>query len=151
MEYLELNTDSVSTQIISRDRHALLLNELALIGCSLEKFATQIRLSGRAEIKEISEGFSRGQKGSSAMAWKKNPVKCENICGISRLLRSYSQAAMENVALWECRDISQSSVERIVFPDAFGLLYYSLKGMNSILNNLVLQQLLVQGNNRSIL
>ena len=122
---LKLELETVATQIIPRDRHAYLMNSLALLGGCLERLALELRHLQRSEVGEVTEGFSKGQKGSSAMPHKKNPISAENICGASRLLRAYAQASMENIALWHERDISHSSVERVIFPDAFILADYA--------------------------
>ncbi|MBN2242021.1 MAG: adenylosuccinate lyase [Acidobacteria bacterium] len=126
----------VSTQTLQRDRHAELLSTIAIIGCSLDKFATEIRHLQRTEVREAEEPFAGGQKGSSAMPHKRNPVKCEQVSGLSRLLRGYALAAMENVALWHERDISHSSAERVILPDATGVLTYMLRAMTKIIGNL---------------
>lgn len=123
---LGLRPAPVSTQILQRDRHAEFMNVLALCGCSLEKFATEIRHLQKTEVLEVEESFSKGQKGSSAMPHKRNPITCERIAGLSRVLRGNALAAMENVALWHERDITHSSVERIVIPDSCILLDYML-------------------------
>lgn len=134
---LGLKPEEMATQVVSRDRHAELVSTLALIGASLEKIAVEIRHLQRTEVREVEEPFSPGQKGSSAMPHKRNPVGAENISGLSRLLRSYAQAAFENVALWHERDISHSSVERVILPDAFILLDYMIDRMGGILADLV--------------
>ncbi len=134
---LNLKPAPVSTQIIQRDRYAQYLTTLALIGSSLEKFATEIRNLQRTEILEAEEYFSKGQKGSSAMPHKRNPVTCEQISGQSRILRANALAAMENVALWHERDISHSSVERIIIPDSTILLDYMLNKFTGIITNLL--------------
>jgi adenylosuccinate lyase len=118
-ERLGLEPEPVSTQILQRDRHAELLSTLALLAASLEKFALEIRHLARTEVDEVAEPFARGQKGSSAMPHKRNPVAAERICGLARVVRSAAHVGLENVALWHERDISHSSAERIVFPDAF--------------------------------
>ncbi|HXH21570.1 MAG TPA: adenylosuccinate lyase [Dehalococcoidia bacterium] len=123
---LGLGVDAVSTQVVSRDRHAHFIQTLALIGASLERFATEIRHLQRSEVGEVEEPFSRGQQGSSSMPHKRNPEKCERVCGLARVLRGNSIAALENVALWHERDISQSSAERIVIPDSCLALDYAL-------------------------
>jgi adenylosuccinate lyase len=123
---LGLTPEPVSTQIIQRDRHAEYLTVLALVGASLDKFATEIRHLQRTEVREVEEPFAEGQKGSSAMPHKRNPVTCEQISGLARLLRSNAQAGLENVALWHERDISHSSVERVILPDGTILLDYLL-------------------------
>jgi adenylosuccinate lyase len=126
----------ISTQTLQRDRHAEFICTIAIIGCSLDKFATEIRHLQRTEVREAEEPFASGQKGSSAMPHKRNPVKCEQVSGLSRLLRGYAVAAMENVALWHERDISHSSAERIILPDATGCLTYMLRAMTKILGKL---------------
>ncbi len=123
---LGLEPDPVSTQIVQRDRHAEYVYALASLGASLERFATEIRHLQRTEVREAEEPFGRGQKGSSAMPHKRNPVICEQICGLARLLRSNLMAALENVALWHERDISHSSVERVILPDSSILAHYLL-------------------------
>jgi adenylosuccinate lyase len=123
---LGLQPEPISTQIIQRDRHAEYLAAIGIVGSSLDKFATEIRHLQRTEVREAEEPFSEGQKGSSAMPHKRNPVSCEQISGLARLLRSNVQAGMENVALWHERDISHSSVERVILPDGTILLDYLL-------------------------
>ena len=134
---LELIPEPVATQIVQRDRHAQFIWTLAMIGTSLEKFATEIRHLQKTDILEVEEPFEKGQKGSSAMPHKRNPVGCENITGLARLLRSNSVAAMENIALWHERDISHSSVERIIIPDSTILLDYMLARFTKIVAGLV--------------
>lgn len=134
---LGLGVDAASTQVVSRDRHAHFLQTLALIGASLERFATEVRHLQRTEVGEVEEPFARGQQGSSSMPHKRNPEKCERICGLARLLRGYAQAGLENVALWHERDISQSSVERVVLPDACLVLDYMLGLFTEIVSGLV--------------
>ncbi|MDD3865466.1 MAG: adenylosuccinate lyase [Candidatus Izemoplasmatales bacterium] len=126
----------VSTQILQRDRHAYYLSVLALIGATLEKIATEIRHLQRTEIKEVSEAFATTQKGSSAMPHKRNPISCENICGLARVLRGYNVSGLEDIALWHERDISHSSVERIVLPDATQLIDYMLNRFANVLDHL---------------
>jgi adenylosuccinate lyase len=116
---LKLKPETVATQVVPRDRHAEVFIALAMIGTGLERLAIELRHLQRSEVAEVTEGFTKGQKGSSAMPHKKNPISAENITGAARLLRSYAQAALEDVALWHERDISHSSVERVIFPDAF--------------------------------
>ncbi|MBP1654653.1 MAG: purB, partial [Bacteroidetes bacterium] len=123
---LGLEPAPVSTQILQRDRHAEFMATLAVIGSSLEKFATEIRHLQKTEVLEAEEYFSKGQKGSSAMPHKRNPITCERIAGLSRVLRGNALAAMENVALWHERDITHSSVERVIIPDSCILLDYML-------------------------
>ncbi len=135
-ERLELKPEPISTQVIQRDRHAEYLALLAIVGASLDKFATEIRHLQRTEVREVEEPFSEGQKGSSAMPHKRNPVACEQVSGLSRLLRSNVQAALENVALWHERDISHSSVERVILPDSTILLDYLLVRFREILEGL---------------
>lgn len=134
---LDLKPAPVSNQIIQRDRHAELMSVLGLIGSTLDKIAVEIRLLQKTETLELSEPFSKGQKGSSAMPHKKNPITCERISGMARLLRSYSQTAMENMPLWHERDISHSSVERVIFPDATTLAHYMLLKMIPLVRNIV--------------
>jgi adenylosuccinate lyase len=133
---LKLKPAPVSNQVLQRDRHAEYLCTLAIIGGSLEKFATEIRNLSRTEIGELSEPFTKGQKGSSAMPHKKNPITCERICGLARILRSNATAALENISLWGERDISHSSVERVIIPDSTILLDYMLVTFSEIVNGL---------------
>ncbi len=126
LEHLDLGREDVSTQVVARDRHAELLGAVALAGAGLERFATEIRHLQRTEVREVEEPFRAGQKGSSAMPHKRNPIVTERITGIARLLRGYAQTGLENVALWHERDISHSSVERVSLPDATILLDYAL-------------------------
>ncbi len=134
---LGLHPAPVSTQILQRDRHAEFMSVIALAGSSLEKFATEIRHLQRTEVLEAEEYFSTGQKGSSAMPHKRNPITCERIVGLSRVLRGNAIAAMEDVALWHERDITHSSVERIVIPDSCILLDYMLSLMTDVLDRLL--------------
>jgi adenylosuccinate lyase len=127
----------VSTQILQRDRHAEFLSTIALTGSSLEKFATEVRHLQRTEVLEAEEYFSKGQKGSSAMPHKRNPITCERIAGLSRVLRGNALAAMENVALWHERDITHSSVERVVIPDSCILLHYMLYLLTDVVDRLI--------------
>ncbi|HOW03200.1 MAG TPA: adenylosuccinate lyase [Caldisericia bacterium] len=133
---LNLKPALVSTQIIQRDVHALLLNIIALIGSSLDKYALEIRNLQRTEVSEVSEPFTAGQKGSSAMPHKKNPIICERICGLARVLRGYSITSLENIPLWHERDISHSSAERIILPDATILLDYMINKFIFVVNDL---------------
>jgi adenylosuccinate lyase len=126
-ERLGLEPDPVSTQIVQRDRHAELLSALALVAASLEKFALEIRHLARTEVAEVAEPFGKGQKGSSAMPHKRNPVVAERICGLARIVRANALVGLENVALWHERDISHSSAERVVIPDSFLALDYMLE------------------------
>ena len=143
---LGLGVEPASTQVIPRDRHADFLSVLALIGSSIERFATEIRHLQRSEVGEVREAFRKGQKGSSAMPHKRNPIGTENLTGVSRLLRGYASAGLENVALWHERDISHSSVERVALPDATNLLHYSLGRMNRIIDNLIIDTDRMQAN-----
>ena len=118
MEALGLAAEDVSTQVVPRDRHAVVLARIAIAGAGLERFATEIRNLQRTEVREVEEPFGAGQKGSSAMPHKRNPILAERLCGLARVLRGYSQVGLENVALWHERDISHSGAERVVIPDA---------------------------------
>jgi adenylosuccinate lyase len=135
---LNLNPEPVATQIVQRDRHAAFMASLGLIASIAEKIATEIRHLQRTEVLELEEPFSKGQRGSSAMPHKKNPILCENICGLARLVRSYTIAAFENIALWHERDISHSSVERIILPDATVTLDFLLNRLLQVLSGLVI-------------
>ncbi len=134
-EKLGINSANISTQTLQRDRHANYMAELALIGTSMEKIAVEIRHLQRTEVRELEEFFRKGQKGSSAMPHKRNPISSENIAGCSRVLRGYMVASYENVPLWHERDISHSSVERIIVPDAIMLLDYMLNRYMRVLEN----------------
>jgi adenylosuccinate lyase len=134
---LGLRPAPVSTQILQRDRHAEFMAVLALIGSSLEKFATEIRHLQKTEVLEAEEYFSKGQKGSSAMPHKRNPITCERIAGLSRVLRGNALASMENVALWHERDITHSSVERVVIPDSCVLLDYMISLFSDVIDKLI--------------
>jgi adenylosuccinate lyase len=134
---LNLRPAPVSTQILQRDRHAEFMAVLAVIGSSLEKFATEIRHLQKTEVLEAEEYFSKGQKGSSAMPHKRNPITCERIAGLSRVLRGNATAAMENVALWHERDITHSSVERVIVPDSCILLDYMISLFTDVLDKLL--------------
>jgi adenylosuccinate lyase len=133
---LELSVEPFATQVVPRDRHAEVLNALALLVSGYERLAVEFRHLQRSEVSEVIEGFSKGQKGSSAMPHKKNPISAENITGLARLMRSYAQAGFENIALWHERDISHSSVERVIFPDAFQLAHYTTKRLNDLVSGL---------------
>jgi adenylosuccinate lyase len=137
---LGLKPAEVSTQVVQRDRHAQYITALALLGSSLEKFATEIRNLQRTEIGEMAEGFAKKQKGSSAMPHKKNPITCERITGIARLLRGYALSAMENIPLWHERDIAHSSVERVIIPDANIIADYGLQKFIDVLQGLVINE-----------
>lgn len=136
MERLELTPETVATQVVQRDRHAFYMACLAGIAGSIERFSVEIRHLQRTEVREAMEGFTAGQKGSSAMPHKKNPILTENLCGLARLVRSYAGACFENVALWHERDISHSSVERVAVPDACIALDFMLKRFNGVVKNL---------------
>lgn len=133
---LGLGIENASTQVIQRDRHAQFVTTLALIGASLEKFATEIRALQKTEVREAEEPFDEGQTGSSAMPHKRNPELCERVTGLARVLRGYAVTSMENVALWHERDISHSSTERIVFPDATLVLDYALNIFTGVMDRL---------------
>ncbi|MDQ3994321.1 MAG: adenylosuccinate lyase [Actinomycetota bacterium] len=136
-EKLGLAAEPVSTQVVPRDRHAELLSSLALTAASLERFATEIRHLARTEVREVAEPFRRGQKGSSAMPHKRNPIVAERICGLARVVRAAAVVGLENVALWHERDISHSSAERVVVPDAFLALDYMLDRFAWLMDGLV--------------
>jgi adenylosuccinate lyase len=136
---LGLHADPVSTQIVQRDRHAALLTAIAILGGSLERFATEIRNLQHTEIGEVQEPFRSGQKGSSAMPHKRNPILSERIAGLARLLRGYAQTALENQPLWHERDISHSSAERVVLPDATTLLDYMLVRMTGLIEGVAVR------------
>lgn len=133
---LGLRPARISTQIIARDYHAYFMQSLALIASVIEQFATEIRHLQRTEVLEVEEGFGKNQKGSSAMPHKKNPVLSENLCGLARVVRANSIAALENIPLWHERDISHSSAERIIFPDSLTLIDFMLSRFNGIVQNL---------------
>ena len=133
---LGLRPARISTQIIARDYHAYFMQSLALIASVIEQFATEIRHLQRTEVLEVEEGFGKNQKGSSAMPHKKNPVLSENLCGLARVVRANSIAALENIPLWHERDISHSSAERIIFPDSLTLVDFMLSRFNGIVQNL---------------
>ncbi|HAH69374.1 MAG TPA: adenylosuccinate lyase [Synergistaceae bacterium] len=135
-ELLGLSVDPVSTQVIQRDRHSRVVTDAAICGGSLERMALEIRHLQRTEVLEALEPFKKGQKGSSAMPHKKNPILCERVCGMARLLRGYTIPAVENIALWHERDISHSSVERVMWPDVFHLVLYMTKTMTKIISGL---------------
>ena len=139
-EILGLTPARISTQVIARDRHASYIQAIALIGAVIENFAIEIRHLQRFEVAEVEEGFSNGQKGSSAMPHKKNPIAGENLSGLARILRSNTISAMENIALWHERDISHSSVERVIFPDSTILIDYMLNRFLSVIENLVIKE-----------
>lgn len=132
-----LKPSNVSTQVVSRDHHAEYFSHLAVVASSIEKFAVEVRHLQRTEVLEAEEYFSKGQKGSSAMPHKRNPIASENMAGCARLMRSYAHAALENVPLWHERDISHSSVERVIGPDATILLHYMLRRFTGVVKNLL--------------
>jgi len=134
---LRLNPAPISTQVLQRDRHAQFVTTIAIIGGSLEKFATEIRGLQKTEVREAEEPFSEGQKGSSAMPHKRNPVTCERIAGLARVLRGNAHASLENIALWHERDISHSSVERVIIPDSCVLLDYMLNIFTDVIMHLL--------------
>jgi adenylosuccinate lyase len=137
-EKMGLKPAPISTQIIQRDRHAELLSTLAVIASSMDRIALEIRHLARTEVREAEEFFSAGQKGSSAMPHKRNPINCEQVCGLARVVRANAQAALENVPLWHERDISHSSVERVIIPDSTTLVHYMLNRLTKIVDGLVL-------------
>ncbi len=139
-EKLGISSANISTQVLQRDRHAFYIATLALIATTLEKIATEIRSLQRTEIHEVEEAFKAGQKGSSAMPHKRNPISSENICGCARVMRGYMTPAYEDIPLWHERDISHSSVERIILPDATELLDYMLNRYQDVLSNLVVYE-----------
>ncbi|HXI84648.1 MAG TPA: adenylosuccinate lyase [Verrucomicrobiae bacterium] len=134
---LGLEADPISTQIVQRDRHAEFMSAIALVGCSIDRWALEFRHLQRTEVLEAEEFFAEGQKGSSAMPHKRNPITCERLCGLARVLRGNALAAMENVALWHERDISHSSVERIILPDSTTLLDYMLVTLTNVVDKLL--------------
>lgn len=144
IESLGLKVEPVSSQVIPRDRIAKLLSINALIASALERLAVEIRHLHHSDINEIYEGFSKGQKGSSIMPHKKNPISAENITGIARVIRSHLTIAHENIALWHERDISHSSAERLFLPDNFGLVFYAVRRMSSTIENLVVNKETIQ-------
>lgn len=133
---LKLKPETVSTQVIPRDRHAEFFNALALLASAMERMSVELRHLQRTEVNEAQEGFSKGQKGSSAMPHKRNPISAENLTGCARLMRGWAQAAMENIALWHERDISHSSVERVIGPDACVLMHYMCVRMRRLMDGL---------------
>lgn len=144
IESLGLKTESISTQVIPRDRIGKLISINALIASALENLAVEIRHLHHSDINEVYEGFSKGQKGSSIMPHKKNPISGENITGIARVIRSHLSVVHENIPLWHERDISHSSAERMILPDNLGLLFYSLRRMASTVENLVINKEIIQ-------
>ncbi|AMK12675.1 MAG: adenylosuccinate lyase [Pseudodesulfovibrio sp.] len=143
---LGLTPDPHSTQIVQRDRYAQYFTSLAMLAGGIERLGLELRHLQRTEVSEVEEGFSKGQKGSSAMPHKKNPISAENLCGLARVIRSNSLAAMENQALWHERDISHSSVERVIMPDTTALMDYMLHRMSGVLERLVVKADVIQRN-----
>ncbi len=137
MKRLGLKAAEASTQVVQRDRHAAWLSAIALVGATIEQMAVEVRNLQRTDVHEVEESFGKGQKGSSAMPHKKNPIVSEKLTGMARLLRGYAHTAMENVALWHERDISHSSVERIIFPDASHILHHMVTKMDWLIRGLV--------------
>jgi adenylosuccinate lyase len=133
---LGLKVETVSSQVVPRDRLAKIISVGGLLACAIERLALEIRHLHRSEVGEIKEGFAKGQTGSSTMPHKKNPVSAENLCGLSRVVRSHSMVAFENTLLWHERDISHSSAERLYLPDHFGILVYALDRLNQTVQNL---------------
>ena len=144
--FLGLAPDPHSTQIVQRDRYAQYFTALAMLAGGIERLGLELRHLQRTEVSEVEEGFTKGQKGSSAMPHKKNPISAENLCGLSRVIRSNSVAAMENQALWHERDISHSSVERVIMPDSTALMDYMLHRMAGVLERLVVKEDVIERN-----
>ena len=140
LDILNLKPAKISTQIIARDIHANYISALAILASAIENFAVEIRHLQRWEVAEVEEGFSKGQKGSSAMPHKKNPVKSENLTGLARIIRGNLTAAMEDIVLWHERDISHSSVERVIFPDSTILIDFMLHRLKNLIDNLVIKE-----------
>jgi adenylosuccinate lyase len=145
-ERLGLTPENLATQVVPRDRHAELMWSLAMTGAAIERLAVEMRHLQRTEVGEVIESFTPGQKGSSAMPHKKNPISAENLTGIARILRANAGAALENVALWHERDISHSSVERVIFPDSFILADYALDRMAQLIEGLYVDEERMQHN-----
>ena len=135
---LGLEPDTASTQVVSRDRHAEYIQQIALLAASIERFAVEIRNLQRSDVLEVEEYFSKGQKGSSAMPHKRNPIRSERLTGMARIIRGHAVAALENVALWHERDISHSSVERVAFPDSCILMHFMLRETTNLVQNLLI-------------
>lgn len=151
MVKLGLKPEPISTQVIPRDRYAFLLATLVLYGCALERIATEIRNLSRSEIGEVLEPFTKGQKGSSAMPHKQNPITCERVCGLVKVLRGHLIPAFENINLWHERDLTNSSVERVIIPDAFHIVHYITKKMIWVLENLrVYPEKMMENINKSL-
>jgi adenylosuccinate lyase len=143
---LRLQPEKIATQVVPRDRMAELMWTLAVVGAGIERLAVELRHLQRTEVGEVTEGFAKGQKGSSAMPHKKNPISAENVTGCARLLRAYAQAALENIALWHERDISHSSVERVALPDAFILCDYAVDRMARLVEGLEVDEKRMRAN-----
>ena len=143
---LGLKPCKISTQVIPRDLHAEYITTLAVIAGGIERIATEIRHLQKTEVREVEEPFSSKQRGSSAMPHKKNPILCERLCGIARMIRGYAVSALEDVALWHERDISHSSVERVILPDATALIYYALDKLEYIVKNLKVNEDMIKKN-----
>lgn len=141
-----LSPEPLATQVVPRDRHAVVLSALAIIAAGAERIATEIRAMQRSEIGELSEPFTETQRGSSAMPHKRNPILCERVCGLARILRGYVIPTIENIALWGERDISHSSVERVLFPSAFHALDYQLAILNTVLSGLEIHRRNIERN-----
>jgi adenylosuccinate lyase len=146
LDRLGLAREDVSTQVVARDRHAELLQAIALAGAGTERLATEIRHLQRTEVRELQEPFKAGQKGSSAMPHKRNPIKSEQISGLARVLRGNAQAALENVALWHERDISHSSVERVILPDSTILIDHMQHSATALVQGMVVDQQRMRAN-----
>lgn len=140
LKRLGLRREVVATQVIPRDRHAQIIYVLAMIAAGIERIAVELRHLQRSEVGEVIEGFGKGQKGSSAMPHKRNPISSENLTGVARVLRGYAASCMENIALWHERDISHSSVERVIFPDGFILVNYALRRMTKVLQEVQIRE-----------
>lgn len=145
-EKMGIKPAKLATQVIQRDRHAELMTTLAVIASSLDKFATEVRNLQRTDIREVEEYFHPGQKGSSAMPHKRNPITCERVAGLARVVRGNAVAALENVSLWHERDITHSSVERVILPDSFALVDYMLKKFTNIVDKLLVYPDTMQAN-----
>ncbi len=137
---LNLTAEPFATQVVPRDRHAEVIVSLSFLFSGLDRLAIELRHLQRSEVREVIEGFAPGQKGSSAMPHKKNPISAENISGLARLMKSYAQAALDNISLWHERDISHSSVERVIFPDTFQIAHYGLQRMTTLLEGLYVDE-----------
>jgi adenylosuccinate lyase len=146
LELLGLRVEPIATQVVPRDRHAVFFNTLAILGGALERMAVEVRHLQRTEVKEVFEPFGQGQRGSSAMPHKKNPILSENLTGLARLLRSYAAASLEDIALWHERDISHSSVERMIAPDATAILHFALRRAERLVRGLVVDEAAMKKN-----